>query len=89
MGVVTIRRPQSDSLPALPPAAPSANWSRADGRQLTLRKALSEERPWRDGGETPAAPLSHVTGAGGEEEEEEEREGEGWGREREIGRAHV
>nr|XP_057934646.1 protein piccolo isoform X3 [Doryrhamphus excisus] len=43
-GVLTIQRAQSDWLPALPSLAP-ANGSRADGRHLTLRKAVSEERP--------------------------------------------
>ncbi|XP_054656463.1 protein piccolo isoform X2 [Dunckerocampus dactyliophorus] len=44
VGVLTIQRAQSDWLPALPSLAP-ANGSRADGRHLTLRKAVSEERP--------------------------------------------
>ncbi|KAK5848885.1 hypothetical protein PBY51_008572 [Eleginops maclovinus] len=43
-GVLTIQREQSDWLPALP-AVVSAYGSRADGRHLTLRKAVSEERP--------------------------------------------
>ncbi|XP_077356890.1 protein piccolo isoform X1 [Festucalex cinctus] len=42
VGVLTIQRGQSDWLPALPSPA---NGSRADGRHLTLRKAVSEERP--------------------------------------------
>ncbi|XP_039648121.1 protein piccolo isoform X4 [Perca fluviatilis] len=48
VGVLTIQRAQSDWLPALP-AAVSAKGSRADGRHLTLRKAVSEERPQRTG----------------------------------------
>ncbi|KAK1906292.1 Protein piccolo [Dissostichus eleginoides] len=43
-GVLTIQTAQSDWLPALP-AVVSANGSRADGRHLTLGKAVSEERP--------------------------------------------
>ncbi|XP_028427092.1 protein piccolo [Perca flavescens] len=48
VGVLTIQRAQSDWLPALPSAV-SAKGSRADGRHLTLRKAVSEERPQRTG----------------------------------------
>ncbi|XP_070784964.1 protein piccolo [Enoplosus armatus] len=44
VGVLTIQRAQSDWLPALPSVV-SAKGSRADGRHLTLRKAMSEERP--------------------------------------------
>ncbi|XP_017158208.1 protein piccolo isoform X4 [Poecilia reticulata] len=44
VGVLTIQRPQSDWLPALPSTL-SAKGSRADGRLLSLRKAVSEERP--------------------------------------------
>ncbi|XP_051248083.1 protein piccolo isoform X3 [Dicentrarchus labrax] len=44
VGVLTIQRAQSDWLPALPSVV-SAKGSRADGRHLTLRKAVSEERP--------------------------------------------
>ncbi|KAM9328055.1 protein piccolo [Pholidichthys leucotaenia] len=44
VGVLTIQRAQSDWLPALPSVI-SAKGSRADGRHLTLRKAVSEERP--------------------------------------------
>ncbi|XP_023205527.1 protein piccolo-like isoform X2 [Xiphophorus maculatus] len=44
VGVLTIQRPQSDWLPALPSTL-SAKGSRADGRLLSLRKAMSEERP--------------------------------------------
>ncbi|TKS90813.1 Protein piccolo [Collichthys lucidus] len=44
VGVLTIQRAQSDWLPALPSIV-SAKGSRADGRHLTLRKAVSEERP--------------------------------------------
>ncbi|XP_044042256.1 protein piccolo isoform X3 [Siniperca chuatsi] len=44
VGVLTIQRAQSDWLPALPSVV-SAKRSRADGRHLTLRKAVSEERP--------------------------------------------
>uniref|UniRef100_UPI0037E966CD protein piccolo n=1 Tax=Semicossyphus pulcher TaxID=241346 RepID=UPI0037E966CD len=45
VGVLTIQRAQSDWLPALPSSVVSANGSRAAGRHLTLRKAVSEERP--------------------------------------------
>ncbi|XP_074554346.1 protein piccolo isoform X4 [Halichoeres trimaculatus] len=46
VGVLTIQRAQSDWLPALPSSSfVSAKGSRADGRHLTLRKAVSEERP--------------------------------------------
>lgn len=49
VGVLTIHRAQSDWL-AGPPSAPPG--SRADGRHLTLRKAVSEERPQSTGGES-------------------------------------
>ncbi|XP_019898299.3 protein piccolo isoform X4 [Esox lucius] len=52
VGVLTIQRAQSDSLPAPPGTAPSANGGRADGRHLTLRKAMSEERPRMEGART-------------------------------------
>ncbi|XP_040886268.1 protein piccolo [Toxotes jaculatrix] len=48
VGVLTIQRAQSDWLPALPTVV-SAKGSRADGRHLTLRKAVSEERPQSTG----------------------------------------
>ncbi|KAM6895735.1 protein piccolo [Xenentodon cancila] len=48
VGVLTIHRAQSDWLPALPSIA-AAKGSRADGRLLTLRKAVSEERPQSTG----------------------------------------
>ncbi|XP_022604839.1 protein piccolo-like [Seriola dumerili] len=48
VGVLTIQRAQSDWLPALPSVV-SAKGSRADGRHLTLRKAVSEERPQSTG----------------------------------------
>ncbi|KAF3705152.1 Protein piccolo Aczonin Multidomain presynaptic cytomatrix protein [Channa argus] len=48
VGVLTIQRAQSDWLPALPSVV-SAKRSRADGRHLTLRKAMSEERPQSTG----------------------------------------
>ncbi|XP_054862679.1 protein piccolo isoform X3 [Amphiprion ocellaris] len=44
VGVLTIQRAQSDWLPALPSVV-STKGSRTDGRLLTLRKAVSEERP--------------------------------------------
>ncbi|XP_061570984.1 protein piccolo [Cololabis saira] len=47
-GVLSLQRAQSDWLPALPSIA-AARGSRADGRQLTLRKAVSEERPQSTG----------------------------------------
>ncbi|XP_037098494.1 protein piccolo isoform X7 [Syngnathus acus] len=43
VGVLTIQRGQSDYLPALPSLA---DGSRTEGRHLTLRKAVSEERPY-------------------------------------------
>lgn len=49
VGVLTIHRAQSDWPPASPSAPPG---SRADGRHLTLRKAVSEERPQSTGGES-------------------------------------
>ncbi|KAM9846146.1 protein piccolo [Aulostomus maculatus] len=48
VGVLTIQRAQSDWLPALPSVV-STKGSRADGRHLTLRKAVSEERPQSTG----------------------------------------
>ncbi|XP_047430821.1 protein piccolo isoform X10 [Mugil cephalus] len=48
VGVLTIQRAQSDWLPPLPSIV-SAKGSRADGRHLTLRKAVSEERPQSTG----------------------------------------
>lgn len=51
VGVLTIQRAQSDWLPALP-STMTANASRADGRLLSLRKAMSEERPQSIGGES-------------------------------------
>lgn len=60
VGVLTIQRAQSDWLPALPSVV-SAKGSRADGRHLTLRKAVSEERPQSIGGESlPKSLLSVV-----------------------------
>lgn len=60
VGVLTIQRAQSDWLPALPSLV-SAKGSRADGRHLTLRKAVSEERPQSIGGESlPKSLLSVV-----------------------------
>ncbi|XP_056133056.1 protein piccolo [Lampris incognitus] len=56
VGVLTIQRAQSDWLPALPSVA-SAKGNRADGRHLTLRKAMSEERP-----QTSGARSSHRSG---------------------------
>ncbi|MED6265841.1 hypothetical protein CHARACLAT_029568 [Characodon lateralis] len=44
VGVLTIQRAQSDWLPALP-STMSAKGSRGDGRLVSLRKAVSEERP--------------------------------------------
>ncbi|MEQ2185376.1 hypothetical protein GOODEAATRI_017574, partial [Goodea atripinnis] len=44
VGVLTIQRAQSDWLPALPSTV-SAKGSRGDGRLVSLRKAVSEERP--------------------------------------------
>ncbi|KAM9772017.1 protein piccolo isoform 2-T2 [Syngnathus typhle] len=43
VGVLTIQRGQSDYLPALPSLA---DGRRTEGRHLTLRKAVSEERPY-------------------------------------------
>lgn len=60
VGVLTIQRAQSDWLPALPSVV-SAKGSRADGRHLTLRKAVSEERPQSIGGESlPKSLLSQM-----------------------------
>lgn len=60
VGVLTIQRAQSDWLPALPSVV-SAKGSRADGRHLTLRKAVSEERPQSIGGERlPKSLLSQM-----------------------------
>uniref|UniRef100_A0A8K9UVR6 Protein piccolo n=1 Tax=Oncorhynchus mykiss TaxID=8022 RepID=A0A8K9UVR6_ONCMY len=52
VGVLTIQKAQSDSLPAPPGPAASATGSQADSRHLTFRKAMSEERPQREGGES-------------------------------------
>lgn len=58
VGVLTLHRAQSDWLPASPAAPPG---SRAEGRHLTLRKAVSEERPQKSsGGESASsAERSH------------------------------
>ncbi|XP_026219258.1 protein piccolo isoform X2 [Anabas testudineus] len=48
VGVLTIQRAQSDWLPALPSLV-STKGSRAGARHLTLRKAVSEERPQSTG----------------------------------------
>uniref|UniRef100_A0A3B4TCN0 Uncharacterized protein n=1 Tax=Seriola dumerili TaxID=41447 RepID=A0A3B4TCN0_SERDU len=55
--VLTIQRAQSDWLPALPSVV-SAKGSRADGRHLTLRKAVSEERPQSTGYRSSDAPVT-------------------------------
>uniref|UniRef100_A0A3B3UNS6 Uncharacterized protein n=2 Tax=Poecilia TaxID=8080 RepID=A0A3B3UNS6_9TELE len=55
--VLTIQRPQSDWLPALPSTL-SAKGSRADGRLLSLRKAVSEERPQSIGYRSSDAPVT-------------------------------
>lgn len=79
VGVLTIQRPQSDWLPALPSTL-SAKGSRADGRLLSLRKAMSEERPQSIGGESlpqESPLLCRVTEAmreQGEKERVKERE---------------
>ncbi|CAB1420894.1 unnamed protein product [Pleuronectes platessa] len=69
-------RAQSDWLPA-PPSAASAPGGRAEGRRLTLRKAMSEERPQSDGGERlpHESPLCRVTEALMEQKEGETRSG--------------
>lgn len=71
MGVLTIQRAQSDWLPALPSIV-SAKGSRADGRHLTLRKAVSEERPQSTGarstyksGDAPVTAASLDSGLSG------------------------
>ncbi|KAM9705260.1 protein piccolo isoform 3-T3 [Menidia menidia] len=71
VGVLTIQRAQSDWLPALPSIV-SAKGGRADGRHLTLRKALSEERPQIAGarssyrsGEAPVTAASLDSGLSG------------------------
>ncbi|XP_055367492.1 protein piccolo isoform X3 [Betta splendens] len=71
VGVLTIQRAQSDWLPALPALA-SAKGSRADGRYLTLRKAVSEERPQSSGarsgyrsGDAPVTAASLDSGLSG------------------------
>ncbi|KAJ4924532.1 hypothetical protein JOQ06_003488 [Pogonophryne albipinna] len=70
-GVLTIQTAQSDWLPALP-AVVSANGSRADGRHLTLGKAVSEERPQSIGarssyrsGDAPVTAASLDSGLSG------------------------
>ncbi|XP_062299797.1 protein piccolo [Scomber scombrus] len=71
VGVLTIQRAQSDWLPALPSVV-SAKGSRADGRHLTLRKAVSEERPQSIGarssyrsGDAPVTAASLDSGLSG------------------------
>ncbi|XP_069375658.1 protein piccolo isoform X3 [Paralichthys olivaceus] len=71
VGVLTIQRAQSDWLPALPSAV-SATGGRADGRHLTLRKAMSEERPQSTGarssyrsGDAPVTAASLDSGLSG------------------------
>ncbi|KAM4614790.1 protein piccolo [Polymixia lowei] len=71
VGVLTIQRAQSDWLPALPSVA-SSKGSRADGRHLTLRKAMSEERPQTTGarssyrsGDAPVTAASLDSGLSG------------------------
>ncbi|KAL3977269.1 fructose-bisphosphate aldolase, class I [Sarotherodon galilaeus] len=71
VGVLTIQRAQSDWLPALPSIV-SAKGSRADGRHLTLRKAVSEERPQSTGarstyksGDAPVTAASLDSGLSG------------------------
>ncbi|XP_056877912.1 protein piccolo isoform X2 [Takifugu flavidus] len=83
VGVLTIHRAQSDWLPASPSAPPG---SRADGRHLTLRKAVSEERPQSTGarssyrsGDAPVTAASLDSGLSGSaysllDEEEEANE---------------
>ncbi|XP_068611334.1 protein piccolo [Brachionichthys hirsutus] len=61
VGVLTIQRAQSDWLPALPSIV-AATGSKADGRHLSLRKAMSEERPQsigaRSGSRSGDAPVT-------------------------------
>ncbi|KAM8883590.1 protein piccolo isoform 2-T2 [Synchiropus picturatus] len=71
VGVLSVQRAQSDWLPA-PPAAASSTGSRADGRHLTLRKAVSEERPQSGGarssyrsGDAPVTAASLDSGLSG------------------------
>ncbi|XP_030004904.1 protein piccolo isoform X4 [Sphaeramia orbicularis] len=71
VGVLTIQRTQSDWLPALPSVV-SAKRNTADGRHLTLRKALSEERPQSIGarssyrsGDAPVTAASLDSGLSG------------------------
>ncbi|XP_037551623.1 protein piccolo isoform X4 [Nematolebias whitei] len=71
VGVLTIQRAQSDWLPALPSTV-SAKGGRADGRNLTLRKAVSEERPQTTGarssyrsGDAPVTAASLDSGLSG------------------------
>ncbi|XP_034433907.1 protein piccolo isoform X2 [Hippoglossus hippoglossus] len=71
VGVLTIQRAQSDWLPALP-SAMSATGGRAEGRRLTLRKAMSEERPQSTGarsgyrsGDAPVTAASLDSGLSG------------------------
>nr|XP_040030621.1 LOW QUALITY PROTEIN: protein piccolo-like [Gasterosteus aculeatus aculeatus] len=68
VGVLTVQRAQSD----WPPDPPSAKGSRADGRHLTLRKAVSEERPQSTGarssyrsGDAPVTAASLDSGLSG------------------------
>eukprot|EP00063_Salmo_salar_P089247 XP_014064082.1 PREDICTED: protein piccolo-like [Salmo salar] len=63
VGVLTIQKAQSDSLPAPPGPAASANGSQADGRHLTFRKAMSEERPQREGARPGRSGDAQVTAA--------------------------
>ncbi|XP_078797842.1 protein piccolo isoform X7 [Oryzias latipes] len=85
VGVLTLQRAQSDWLPALPSIV-SAKGSRADGRHLTLRKAVSEERQRSTGarssyrsGDAPVTAASLDSGLSGSaysllDEEEEANE---------------
>ncbi|KAM9401766.1 protein piccolo isoform 4-T4 [Salvelinus alpinus] len=63
VGVLTIQKAQSDSLPAPPGPAASANRSQADGRHMTFRKAMSEERPQREGAQPGRSGDAPVTAA--------------------------
>ncbi|XP_068162998.1 protein piccolo [Antennarius striatus] len=71
VGVLTIQRAQSDWLPALPSIV-AAKGSKADSRHLTLRKAMSEERPQSIGarssyrsGDAPVTAASLDSGLSG------------------------